>query len=91
MPNGVSGFQLGVEDANGVTAFVDVDAVGGLPRPYPHPTATKSMLNTSRFKADCFKAGNRKLSLTKVNAILISCNRSDERALAFNDLQIVKT
>jgi hypothetical protein len=48
------------------------------------------MLNTIRFKADCFKVGNRRLALTKVNAILIACNRSDERALAFDDLQIVK-
>jgi len=90
VPNGATGFQLGVEDANGVTAFVDVVLVGGLPRPYPHPFRTKSMLNTLRFKADCFKVGNRRLSLTKVRAFLIACNRKDERALAFDDLQIVK-
>ncbi|WP_165067072.1 alpha/beta hydrolase [Paludisphaera rhizosphaerae] len=90
VPNGASGFQLGVEDANGVTAFVDVDAVGGLPRPYAHPFRTKSMLNTIRFKADCFKIGNRKLTLTKVRALLIACDRNDERATAFDDLQIVK-
>lgn len=90
VPDGASGFQLGVEDANGVTAFVDVDMVGGLPRPYAHPFATKSMLNTIRFKADCFKVGNNRLALSKVNALLIACNRSDERALAFDDLQIVK-
>ena len=76
--------------SNGVTAFVDVVLVGGLPRPYPHPFRTKSMLNTLRFKADCFKVGNRRLSLTKVRAFLIACNRKDERALAFDDLQIVK-
>jgi hypothetical protein len=81
---------LGVEDANGVTAFVDVVLVGGLPRPYPHPFRTKSMLNTLRFKVDCFKVGNRRLSLTKVRAFLIACNRKDERVLAFDDLQIVK-
>jgi hypothetical protein len=90
VPNGASGFQLGVEDGNGVTAFVDVDLVGGLPRPYPHPFRTKSMLNTIRFKTDCFKVVNRKLSLTKARAILIASNREDERALAFDDLQIVK-
>ena len=90
VPNGASGFQLGVEDVNGVTAFVDVDLVGGLPRPYPHPFSTKSMLNTIRFKADCFKVGHRRLSLTKVAALLIACNRTDERATAFDDLQIVK-
>lgn len=90
VPSGASGFQLGVEDENGVTAFVDVDLVGGLPRPYPRPSRTKSMLNTIRFKADCFKVGQRRLSLSKVTALLIACNRTDERALAFDDLQIVK-
>ena len=90
VPNGASGFQLGVEDANGLTAFVDVDFVGGLPRPYARPAPTKSMLNTIRFKADCFRIGNRRLSLSKVRALLIACNRSDERATAFDDLQIVQ-
>jgi hypothetical protein len=90
VPAGTSGFQLGVEDTNGVTAFVDVNAIGGLPRPYLHPFPTKSMLNTLRFKTECFKVGNRRLSLTKVHAILIACNRADERATAFDDLQIVK-
>ena len=88
-PPGAAGFKLGVTDANGVTVFVDVDMVGGLPRPYPHPISTKSMLNTLRFKADCFKVANRKLSLGKVTAILIARDRRDERALAFDDLQIV--
>jgi hypothetical protein len=90
VPNGASGFQLGVEDVNGITAFVDVDLVGGLPRPYARPSPTKSMLNTIRFKADCFKVGKRRLSLSKVRALLIACNRTDERATAFDDLQIVK-
>jgi hypothetical protein len=72
------------------TVFVDVDLVGGLPRPYPRPTFTKSMLNTIRFKADCFRAENRRVSINKVRALLIACNRRDERALAFDDLQIVK-
>jgi dienelactone hydrolase len=91
VPQDASGFQLGIEDANGVTAFVDVDLVGGLPRPYPHPFATKTMLNTIRFKTDCFKKVNPRLALEKANALLITCNRSDERALAFDDLQIVET
>jgi len=90
VPTGESGFQLGVEDSNGVRAFVDVDLVGGLPRPYPRPAQTKSMLSTIRFKADCFKVGSKRLALTKVRALLIACNQNDERALAFDDLQIVK-
>jgi hypothetical protein len=91
VPNGASGFQLGVEDVNGVTAFVDVDLVGGLPRPYTRPAPTKSMLSTIRFKAECFKVGKSRLSLAKVRALLIACNRTDERATAFDDLQIVKS
>jgi hypothetical protein len=90
VPSGASGFQLGVEDVSGVTAFVDVDVVGGLPRPYAHPWSTKSMLNTIRFKAECFKVGHRRLKLGNVRALLIACNRTDERALAFDDLQIVR-
>jgi hypothetical protein len=90
VPSGASGFRLGVEDVSGVTAFVDVDVVGGLPRPYPHPFSTKSMLNTIRFKAECFKVGHRRLNLGNVRALLIACNRTDERALAFDDLQIVR-
>ena len=89
VPNGASGFQLGIEDENGVTAFVDVDLVGGLPRPYPRPSSTKSMLNTIRFKVDCFTVGKSKLNLAKARSLLIACNRTDERALAFDDLQIV--
>jgi hypothetical protein len=90
IPPSATGFRLGVEDINGVTAFVDVSAVGGLPRPYPHPISTKSMLNTIRFKTDCFKVGNRRLALGKIRAILISCDRQDGRALAFDDLQVVQ-
>ena len=90
VPSGATGFQLGVEDAAGVTAFVNVNLVGGLPRPYPHPFSTKSMLNTIRFKAECFKKGQERLNLSAVRALLIACNRTDERALAFDDLQIVK-
>jgi hypothetical protein len=90
VPAGASGFQLGVEDVNGVTALVDVDLVGGLPRPYDRPAPTKSMLNTIRFKAACFTVGQRRLQLSKVRALLIACNRADKRATAFDDLQIVK-
>jgi hypothetical protein len=89
VPAGPSGFQLGIEDVNGVTAFIDVNPVGGLSRPYERPYATKSMLNTIRFKANCFKGGNRRLSLSTVRALLIACNRTDDRATAFDDLQIV--
>jgi hypothetical protein len=90
IPPGASGFKLGVEDANGTTVFVDVDLVGGLPRPYDHPFSTKSMLSTIRFKADCFKATNGRLALGAIRAILLACDRRDERAIAFDDLQVVR-
>jgi hypothetical protein len=54
IPAGATGFRLGVEDGAGTRAWVDVDAVGGLPRPYDRPSRVKSMLNTLRFKTACF-------------------------------------
>jgi hypothetical protein len=49
------------------------------------------MLKTLRFKGGCFVTANPKLRAGKIVAILIQCNRRDERALAFDDLQVVKT
>ena len=48
------------------------------------------MLKTLRFKADCFVSVEPKLKLQSIHAILIRCNRRDKRALAFDDLQVVK-
>jgi hypothetical protein len=85
----LTGFQLGLRDANGVEAWVDSDFVGGFPRPFPRRPATmKTMLKTLRFKSGCF-AGNRRLDLSSITAIMLWFNRSDERALALDDLQIV--
>lgn len=82
-----TGFSLGVEDANGVRAWVDVDDVGGLPRPYPrNPGMIKTMLSTRRFRGPCFKA--RRLDLGKVVAILIRCDRDEPRPIAFDDIQV---
>lgn len=82
-----TGFELGLEDANGVRAWVDVDDVGGLPRPYArNPGMIKTMLSTLRFRGGCF--GSRRFAIGKVKAILIRCNRPKPRALAFDDLQI---
>jgi hypothetical protein len=90
-PNNLSptGFQLGLRDANGTEGWVDSDEVGGVPRPFPrNPAAMKTMLKTLRFKSGCF-SGNRKLDLSSITTILLRCNRSDERGLAFDNLQIV--
>jgi hypothetical protein len=85
---GLTGFELGLEDSNGVRAWVDSDDIGGLPRPYDrNPGAIKTMLNTLRFKVPCFKA--KEFKRDRIKAILIRCNRKDKRALAFDDLQII--
>ncbi|GAB1541203.1 hypothetical protein NUACC21_38730 [Scytonema sp. NUACC21] len=85
---GSTGFELGLEDSNGVQAWVDSDDIGGLPRPYARdPGNIKTMLNTLRFKVPCFKA--KEFKIDSIRAILIRCNRNDERAIAFDDLQII--
>jgi hypothetical protein len=87
----LTGFQLGLRDANGVEAWLDSDDVGTIPRPFPRkPNTMKTMLKTLRFRSGCF-AVNRKLDLSSITSIMIRCNRTDERALAFDDLQIVAT
>jgi hypothetical protein len=89
VPPGATGFQLGLEDINGLQAWVDSDEVGGLPRPYArNPGNIKTMLKTMRFKGACF-GGEREFDPAQIQAILIRCDRPDERALAFDDLQIV--
>lgn len=92
VPAGSTGFKLGLEDRNGTQAWVDSDEVGGLPRPYPRkPGMIKTMLNTMRFNGKCFSI-DRELDIKNIQAIRINCDRERaERALAFDDLQIVKT
>ncbi len=99
IPPGSTGFQLGLEDKHGTVVWVDSDEVGGLPRPYArrtydlvqwyHTDKTKTMLKTLRFKANCFRLGRPRFGISGVRAILLRLNRGDQRALAFDDLQIV--
>ncbi|MFD3373681.1 MULTISPECIES: hypothetical protein [unclassified Streptomyces] len=90
VPKGATGFELGVEDTNGTRSWLDSDAVGGLPRPYPrNPGMIKTIPSTLRFHAACFSREPR-LQLDQIVAVLIRCNREDQRALAFDDLQIIK-
>jgi hypothetical protein len=49
----------------------------------------KAMLMTLLFKSACVQAA-RKFNIKNVRAILIRCARKDERAFAFDDLQVVK-
>ena len=82
-----TGFQLGLEDAAGVRAWVDCDDVGSLPRPYPrNPGMIKTMLSTLRFHASCFQG--KEFQLKKVVAILVKCDRPKPRAIAFDDIQV---
>ena len=47
------------------------------------------MLKTLLFKGACFQ-GARKCNIKNVRAILIRCDRKDEGAFAFDDLQAVR-
>jgi hypothetical protein len=85
-----TGFQLGLTDSNGVTAWVDSNLSGGIPDPYEHPFTFKTMLNTMRFPASCFAQGVRRFRIDAIKAIKIRCNRAPKHPpLAFDDLQIV--
>jgi hypothetical protein len=65
--------------------------VGGVPRPFDRtggtwlPT-TKTMPNTLRFPGTCFGLPAR----TRIRAILLRLDGPQDRALAFDDLEIVR-
>jgi hypothetical protein len=99
LPAEATGFELGLEDVNGTVVFVDVDGVGGLPRPYDRRADdlakygsdfSKTMLKTFRFPVSCFSARNRELELREITAVWIRCDRQGRRPIAFDDLQIVE-
>ena len=92
VPQGGTGFELGLRDINQLEAWIDIDEVGSLRRPYDRLGGdifynyTKSVLQTVRFPADCFQAPD--FDVQSVEEIMIR-SRGDGRALAFDDLQIV--
>jgi dienelactone hydrolase len=92
-PSGATGFELGLEDVEGSHVWADSDDVGGLPRPFDRPYAygTKTMFTTLRFPIRCFKPEKEgaEFLTDRVVAILIRCNRDEQRPLAFDVLQIV--
>ncbi|MEU9700953.1 hypothetical protein [Streptomyces sp. NPDC047981] len=90
LPSDATGFRLGLEDSAGARAWVDSDSVGGVPRPFDRPDMIKTMLKTLRFRPECFLATNPALRLDRIQAVLIEYNRRGRRALAFDDLQLVK-
>jgi hypothetical protein len=93
IPANATGFRVGAEDSNGTIAWVDVDDVGGLPRPFDRTSfdaLTKTMLSTFRFPGHCFQAAEPKLRISSIRALHLGLNRGDKRPLAFDDLGIVK-
>lgn len=101
IPPNPTGFRVGIEDVNGTIAWVDVDDVGSLPRPFGrraydlgkwyHTDKTKTMLSTFRFPGHCFATTDKRLRLSAVRAIHLGLNRGDGRPIAFDDVEIVRT
>lgn len=98
-PPSASGFQVGLEDASGVTAWVDSDRLGGLPRPYFRKThdlskfrgldITKTMPETFRFPSSMFVEVEPSLDLSNIVAVILRFDRDDERVFLFDDIFIV--
>jgi hypothetical protein len=100
IPSSTTGFRIGVEDKAGTIAWIDVDDVGGLSRPFGRRAfdlprwyaadKTKTMLSTFRVPGHCFKESAPKLDPTTIVALHLGLNRGDRRPIAFDDLEIVK-
>ena len=92
IPAPPTGFRVGAEDNAGTVAWIDVDDVGGLPRPFDRSARdwkTKTMLTTFRFPGSCFQAVAPRLNLQAIQAIHLGLNRGDRRPIAFDDVEIV--
>jgi hypothetical protein len=93
MPADATGFRVGVEDGGGIIAWMDVNDVGGLPRPFDrtaHDSMTKTMLSTFRFPGHRFAAADSRLNIANIAAIRLELDRGDGRPIAFDDLEIVR-
>jgi hypothetical protein len=97
VPPAATGFELGLEDDKGTTAWVDSDKVGSLPRPYDRRADdlakygidfTKTMLKTLRFPSDCFEKALDEFDIRRVVAVRLRLNRGDQRVLSFDVLQV---
>ncbi len=86
---GATGFRMGVEDAGGLVSWIDTQDVGGLARPYPRGSRSKTMLQTLRFCGACFASADRRVNLSRIVAIRMHFDRNDERDIAVDDLHIV--
>jgi hypothetical protein len=98
IPPNATGFRVGLEDTRGTIAWLDVDDVGGLSRPFERHALdvakneadlVKTMLSTYRFPGHCFVDLSGKFQLGQVQAIHLGLNRRDRRPIAFDDLEIV--
>jgi hypothetical protein len=84
-------FDLGIEDGNGVLAWVSSDEVGPVPRPFDRaPGSTKSMLTTLRFPPRCFRPDRPDFKISDIRAIHIRIGDIASRGLAFDVMQIVR-
>ena len=105
IPSNATGFRVGLEDSQGTIAWLDVNDVGGLSRPFDRHALdafkhsvnpgnradiVKTMLSTYRFPGHCFVDPNGKFQLGKIQAVHLGLNRGDQRPIAFDDLEIVK-
>ena len=97
VPTKATGFKIGLVDKDDTTVFIDSDSAGGLPRPFDRSSddkkhfgkdLTKTMLKTFRFPIDCFTIGT-KIKTGSIKAIVLHLDRADNRALAFDQWQIV--
>lgn len=93
IPPQPTSFRVGAEDGAGLIAWVSIDEVGGLPRPFDRQAfdaKTKTMLSTFRFPGRCFAAAEPRLRIADIRAVHLNLNGELNRPIAFDDLEIVK-
>ena len=85
-------FRIGVEDAHTVIGWVDVNDIGGVPRPFDRTARdgnTKTMLNTFRVPGHCFAAAEPRLAINAIVAIVLELETGQRIPVAFDDVAIV--
>jgi subtilisin family serine protease len=99
IPPVATSFAIGLEDDHGRTVWIDSNYAGELVRPYDRKAddladpnvrtdLTKTMLATVRFPLYCFTRSSSPFDAHHVRALLLR-TQPDERAIAFDQLQIV--
>lgn len=90
LPKDATRFELGLEDSRGTIGWIASDSVGGVPRPFQRPGQSKTMLSTLRFNARCAHPERGKLDLRSIVAVHLRPVGTNQRSLAFDDLQFVQ-